>query len=370
MGRKRTAGLRRRGGIWHIEKQVKGYGVLRESCKTGDYAVAEQYLYKRLDELRQQMMFGVRPVRTFRQAATKYLEETTKRSIGRDAQALVILDPHIGDMPIEKVHMGTLRSYVTHRKAAGIKSGTVSRELAVVRRILNLAARMWRDESDKPWIDTAPLIQLPDWDDAKQPYPLSWDEQRALFKALPDHLHRMALFKVNSGAREQEVCGLRWDWEVEIPELGTTVFVLPGNPHGDWKGTKNKEDRVIVLNRIARSVVDELRGTHPKYVFTYKGHRVGRMFNNAWKRARAEVGLPQVRVHDLKHTCGRRLRAAGVPLETRKILLRHTNGDITTHYSAPELQELINAMERIVGMESGKAPAMTLLRAARERTSA
>src|SRR5215218_6261880 len=100
--------------------------------------------------------------------------------------------------------------------------------------VYNLAARVWRDESDKPWIDTAPLIQLPNWDDAKRPYPLSWDEQRALFKALPDHLHRMALFKINTGTREQEVCGLRWDWEVQIRELGVSVFVLPGIPQADW----------------------------------------------------------------------------------------------------------------------------------------
>jgi integrase len=94
------------------------------------------------------------------------------------------------------------------------------------------------------------------------------------------------------------------------------------------------------------------------------------MFNSAWKRARAEAGLAQVRVHDLKHTCGRRLRAASVPLETRKILLGHTNGDMTTHYSAPELQELVDAMELIAETKSGKSPPMTLLRVARERVSA
>ena len=43
-------------------------------------------------------------------------------------------------------------------------------------------------------------------------------------------------------------------------------------------------------------------------------------------------GLANLRVHDLKHTMGRRLRAAGVPLETRKVLLGHRNGDITSHY--------------------------------------
>jgi len=47
--------------------------------------------------------------------------------------------------------------------------------------------------------------------------------------------------------------------------------------------------------------------------------------------------------HDLKHTFGRKLQAVGVQLETRKVLLGHRNGDITTYYSAPELEELLNA---------------------------
>ena len=40
------------------------------------------------------------------------------------------------------------------------------------------------------------------------------------------------------------------------------------------------------------------------------------MLNSAWLRTRREVELPQVRVHDLKHTFGRRLRAAGVAFLT------------------------------------------------------
>ena len=120
--------------------------------------------------------------------------------------------------------------------------------------------------------------------------------------------------------------------------------------------------RLIVLNRIARSVIDEARGAHSEYVFTYRGAPTRSINNSAWKRARAAVGLPQVRVHDLKHTFGRRLRAAGVPLETRKILLGHRNGDITTHYSAPELEELIEAAERVCETHSGKSPALVVLR--------
>ena len=69
-----------------------------------------------------------------------------------------------------------------------------------------------------------------------------------------------------------------------------------------------------------------------------------------------------VRVHDLKHTFGRRLRAAGVPLETRKVLLGHDNGDITTHYSAPEIKELIDTANRICGTDSLKTHALVMLK--------
>jgi integrase len=78
--------------------------------------------------------------------------------------------------------------------------------------------------------------------------------------------------------------------------------------------------------------------------------------------ARVSVGLSHVRVHDLKHTLGRRLRAADVSLVTRKVLLGHRNGDITSHYSAPELTELSEAANRVCIGVSGKTSAVILLR--------
>ena len=107
------------------------------------------------------------------------------------------------------------------------------------------------------------------------------------------------------------------------------------------------DERLVVLNRVAKSVIDDRRGEHPVYVFTYHGRRVTHMNNSAWKAARIRAGLTQVRVHDLKHSFGRRLRAAGVSFEDRQDLLGHKSGRITTHYSAAELTSLIAAAERV-----------------------
>ena len=99
---------------------------------------------------------------------------------------------------------------------------------------------------------------------------------------------------------------------------------------------KNGEERLLVLNRVARSVIGKVRGEHPEYVFTYRGHPITAMNNTGCQNVRKRVDLSLVRVHDLKHTFGRRLRAAGVSYEDRQDLLGHKSGRITTHYSAAE----------------------------------
>ena len=90
---------------------------------------------------------------------------------------------------------------------------------------------------------------------------------------------------------------------------------------------KNGDERLVVLNDIARSIVNARRGKHPTHVFAYKGEPVTRMLNSSWCRVRKEVGLPQVRVHDLKHG--------------------HRSGRMTTRYSAAELSKLIEATNSV-----------------------
>ena len=78
-------------------------------------------------------------------------------------------------------------------------------------------------------------------------------------------------------------------------------------------------------------------------------------------RTRRDVRLSQVRVHDLKHTFGRRLRAAGVSFEDRQDLLGHRSVRMTTHYSAAELHKLVEAANRVC-KRGGKRPELVVLR--------
>jgi integrase len=356
MGRTRTPGLINRGGIWHIDKRFRGRRVC-ESTGERDLAKAQEYLTRRLEEARQASVFGVRPDRTFRQAATKFLRENQHlRSLADYALHLKQLGPFLGDLPLASVHMGTLRPFIEARQREGRKSKSINLALGLVRHILNMAASEWLDENNLTWLTSPPKVKLLTVTDAAEPTPLSWDEQTRLFQQLPKHLARMALFKVNTGCRDGEVCGLKWAWEVQVPELDTSVFLIPGAK------VKNGDDRLVVLNRVAKSVIDSVRGEHDEYVFVYRKRSIETMNNNGWQHARKRAGLTQVRVHDLKHTFGRRLRAAGVSFEDRQDLLGHRSGRITTHYSAAELANLIDAANKVCDAGSRKTPAFVILK--------
>jgi integrase len=303
-------------------------------------------------------------IHSFEDAGMRYVEEIAQKpSSDIVAMHLDQVFPFVGQLPLEQIHDGTLKAFVDHETARGMAPKTVNNAIGVVSAVLNKAARVWRNVDGTPWLRQAPaqLTRLSLRGRQAKPYPLSWDEQDALIRSLPRHLADAALFAVNTGCREQEICRLRWDWEVKVADLDTSVFVLPESV------TKTSTERALVLNAVARRVVESRRGMHKVFVFTYRGRPVNRLHNSAWKRAWKAVGLPDEKgilkgVHNLRHTFGRRLRGAGISLETRKALLGHANGDITTHYSAAELQELVDAVDRIVDRGIAQTPTLTVVK--------
>ena len=293
MGRTRISGIHQDGeGRWWVDKWYKGER-LRNCFETAEDAKA--WLVSRLDQQRRVKVWGERPRYLFDQAAARYLDEYARlASIDDVALLLAGVMPYIGHLYLDQVHDGTLRPFVQARLKAGRAPKTVNLALSAVRRILNLAARKWRDENGRTWLEAAPLItMLPLAGEQREPRPITWEEQRQLLPRLPDHLARMALFDLQNGARDAVVCGLQWDWEIPVPELGLSVFEVPRKA---VKGSKRA--RIIVCNSVAQSIVESVRGQHPEFVFVYSERRkkgkpgpVETMNNTAWQRAKDRSGL-------------------------------------------------------------------------------
>ncbi|MCK2186418.1 MULTISPECIES: tyrosine-type recombinase/integrase [Pseudomonas] len=371
-----------------MDKVYKGERI-RESTGTGDREEAEQYLIHKLEQLRQRKVYGVRQVHTWEEAAMRYLLEVKDQpSIHLTALCMKQLHPYLGHLPLTHIDDQALEPFIRDRQTEKVlPDGTIEKavsnrtiNIAIERavRVLTLCARKWRDDDRRPWLDSVPMLRkLEEKKSSRKPYPMSWEEQSILFNELPGHLQTMALFKVNTGCREQEVCKLRWDWEISVPELGTSVFLIPADFGGRHarSGVKNGDERLVVLNNVAKSIIERQRGISKEWVFPYNGTAMQRMNDSAWKKARvraaklwqeenlrpAHPGYASIRIHDLKHTFGRRLRAAGVTEEDRKSLLGHKNGSITSHYSGAELGKLIEAADMVSTTDS-RGPVLTILK--------
>src|SRR5258708_5230980 len=256
MGIQRIPGLSKRGGVWHIDKVFRGTRIC-ESTGTSDLREAQDCLTKRMSQIREAKLHGLRAARTFRCAATKYLQDNAhKKSIEDDASHLKFLDRFIGSLELKEVHMGSLQSFIAQRRQEGRKTKSINLALGTVRHILNLASD---DGMDPPGSNCMPAIQMDN--------------------------------KAGRAARERAA--------------------------DEW-GKRHEQP--------------------------------------------APDGFRNVRVHDLKHTYGRRLRAAGVSFEDRQDLLGHRSGRITTHYSRAELTNLIEASEKVCETESRKSHATFWLR--------
>ena len=337
-----------------INKEHRGERIFARLGLVGQEQ-AERRLAQELERLDWELERRAHARPLFSDCAKRFLLESKyKRSRADIAWHLGMLSRYVGDLEIRRVHDETLRPLIEARLADGVSATTINRTLEVARTILHRAARAYRDRDGFPWLETAPPLITMLRESPRLPHPINWDEQERIFRRLPDHLARMALFGVNTGLRDANLCGLRWSWEVPIAELGRSVFVIPA------EAFKSRRAHVVILNDAAWSIIETQRGKHPVWVFSYRGERVKRMNNRAWQRARREATLADVRVHDLRHTFATRLRAAGVAEEDRAALLGHATRTMPEHYASADVGRLVGLANRVLD----RVGTVTILRVA------
>ena len=103
-----------------------------------------------------------------------------------------------------------------------------------------------------------------------------WD---ALEHELPDHLHPMAMFAINTGLRQANVLGLTWDKvDLERKLVWTEGIAMKGG-----KGL------AVPLNTGAIHALISVQGQHPEFCFTYQSEPITEI-NRAWKKANHRAG--------------------------------------------------------------------------------
>ena len=143
------------------------------------------------------------------------------------------------------------------------------------------------------------------------------DAELALMWLLLDDPLRLILV---TGQRPGEVAKMRW----EDIDLNEKLWTLPGDPVGDWPGTKNARTHEVPLSEQTISILNELGPRENGPVFN------GRIPKTIpiWKA----LGLPRFRPHHLRATCATGLDRLGINRENISRVLNHTEGGVTAGY--------------------------------------
>jgi integrase len=229
----------------------------------------------------------------------------------------------------------------------GASKATLNCERAFLRSIFLEAMRRGYLEKNPLNGISCPHPRLQEW--AVKHHPLKADEAERFLKAayaLSRDFGDVATVAVYTGMRSGELRALEWS-AVDFETRLIKVF-----PKMGWK-PKGTAGMVPMCQRVVE--VLQSRSRDSEYVFAQERQRGSglRVVNKGeWlaltKKAAVAAGLtPQLRFHDLRHSCATMLRAAGVNLETIQLILRHHDLRMTMLYAAPSYEELLSAVERI-----------------------
>jgi integrase len=192
---------------------------------------------------------------------------------------------------------------------------------------------------------------------------LDTSEVEALLRAVPDGTYGrvqrvLYLAAVMTGMRRGELLALRWqdvDWSAQRIRVNRNyVDGIYGTPKSRRGRSVPLADRLGgELDRLYQATAyqadDDLVFGNPHTGQPMNGNTLTRTFQSALSRA----GVRQVRLHDLRHTFGTRMAAAGVPMRTVQEWMGHQDFRTTLIYAdyAPGAHEvdLINgAFESLV----------------------
>lgn len=331
----RETGITRRkdSSFWWINTTLPNGKRLRKSTQTTCREDAEAYLAKLRHEAFQETYLGVKPKRTWHEAVVRYLAvKSNLRSIKDVRRIMCKLEPYLGHLLLNQIDGDVIWAVIQGELSKGNMPATVNRYLASIRSLLRMARDEWQ------WIDTFPKIRLLDGEVERDRW-LTRSEASRLIGACPEHLAAIVRYALATGCRASEITGLEWS-RVDL-ERGTA-----------WLNqTKNGTPRGVPLNRDAVKVLEEQRGKHPRYCFTYKGRPISwELSNDGWHNALKKAGIQDFRFHDLRHTWASWHRQAGTSCDELKDLGGWKSREMVDRYAKFSTDNLTAAASRI---ESG-----------------
>jgi integrase len=335
---------RRADGRWEASVSVGG-GKRRRY-----YAKTRQEAARKLNEALKAHGDGL-PVTSERQTVEKFLEgwlETVKASVRirthlrYEQYCRLHLAPYIGKLPLGRLSAQHLQRLYADRRAAGLSATSVAHLHAVIHKALGQAAK-WdiiprnvADLVEKPRMETPEMKTL------------SPEQARSFLDAArDDRLEGLWVLALNTGARQGELLGLKWD-AIDLDRGTVQIRASLQRVSGRYIFAEPKTARSRRQILVTESVIAALRRHRSAqleerlragsawcdYDLVFSD-RYGQpilateLTRGAFYPLLARAGLPKVRFHDLRHTAASLLLGRGVHPKIVADMLGHSTIAIT-----------------------------------------
>ena len=247
-----------------------------------------------------------------------------------------------------EVHAVTRADVVALQARLGDRPTLANRVLALVS-ILFTCAEQW--EWRVP--GTHPVLRVPRFVERPRERYLTPEELARLWQVLRDREARQVehpsvlggiRLLLLTGARVGEIVGLQWsmiDWRTSSARLldsktgPKTLYCAP--------------ETLEVLRHLPRVA------GNPYVLPGAKDGKPWQSLGQAWRRIRVKAGLPDVRLHDLRHTYAAYAAGAGLSLPQIGALLGHKRAQTTQRYA-----HIADAVAHAAAAQTGKALARVL----------
>ena len=323
---------RKDSAFWWVKLEVLGSKVQR-STGTADKAQAQEFHARLAARLWEQHRLGIKPSRSWKEAAGRWLDETSEKATHReDGKKLAWLHPFLGHLMLDQVTLDVIDG-IRAAKLKEASKATTNRYLALVRSVLIRARDEWE------WIDKAPKIKLFK-ESAGRERALTPEQARGLLAELPEHQREVVLFALATGLRQSNVLQLCWS-QVSLELRHAWI--------SGWQ-SKNRHAIAVPLNDVAIGVLRRAQGKHADRVFTYQGKPLNSANNKAWIAARKRAGIEDFRWHDLRHTWATWQRQAGTPTHELQRLGGWRTGAMVERYAHLAPDQLAGAAARLDGL--------------------
>ena len=279
----------------------------------------------------------------WRTVKARRLAPTTAQSYDDAARRIIL--PWFGDMDLTEITPFEVERFITHLYGRNLAPETVRRYLAVFRSMMTKAVLMGLIGANPAGYGRIEPIPHANSDVEV----LALDDLQDLLEALegePLRWRAYVLFALDTGARRGECVGLQW-WDIQDRDvkIRRSGYKITGKEKAT-KEPKGRKSRKVYMAASTQDVLKRWRRQQKKnclaagrswnekcFVFGNLGEMLHPSTPTAWfARFLRRHGLPDVRLHSLRHTSATQLLLHGVDLKTVSGRLGHADMEITQIY--------------------------------------